>query len=60
MIPTTQGLGPFYAKIIFDGFVYIHDTPYETETEAFQKALSVANSTTTKAAELIRENGFHG
>lgn len=34
MIATTQGLGPFYPKIVFAGVVYIFQRQYDNEDEA--------------------------
>ena len=63
MFATTQGLGPFYPKIVYfheDHLVFISDKPFTTEDEALKHAQQIVDILFKRTVETLDLAGFRG
>lgn len=58
MQATTFGIGPFFAAIRHANALYVAKRAFETEDQAYENSLKVANALMTMVEGQLLESGF--
>lgn len=58
LYPTTVGTGPFKAAVAFDSTLYVKDTEYATEQEAYNEAHTMFMDASKVFVDKVKANCF--